>query len=164
MKNPCKNDWSKQVEIDLKDLHLEAINLEKLKATKKDVFKKTVKERIRALAFDDLMKKKKKHRKMNDLSYTKLEIKDYLRDEETSIEEKRTAFKWRTRMENFGHNYKGGRRDIPCHICGDHEDIQIESFRCKEIIDHTDVDTDYNDIFMDRIPRNIRMKMINKIV
>ena len=39
----------------------------------------------------------------------------------------------RTRMSDFGHNYKGGRNQILCPLCGHHEDKQSFLLTCPEI-------------------------------
>ena len=44
---------------------------------------------------------------------------------------KKTLFKWRIHCEEFGMNFRGGRLDIKCHLCGTHSDSELLSFTCR---------------------------------
>ena len=56
---------------------------------------------------------------------------------------------WRTRMENFHDNFKGGRTVSLCAMCQKHPNSQSESFQCLEIRKPKTIDADYDDIFYD---------------
>ena len=108
---------------------------------------------------------KRKHSKLKDLSYETLDMKQYLKDPNTTTEEKIMIFKWRTRMEIFEENYRGGKQNTNCILCGTHKDGQKESFECPNIIDKFTNMDDYSNIFNDRVPKETikKIKYINNI-
>ena len=99
---------------------------------------------------------------MKNLTYEELKIQKYLTNKNTTVEEKITLFKWRTRMENFVENFKGGKSDVVCKICKSHVDSQTESFNCPEIRKTFCIEADYKDIFSDSPSLNT-VKTVDKI-
>ena len=71
--NPCKDDWTEQVKQDLKDFKLEA-NLENIKAKSSSAFKRSIKIKAMEYELASLMKVKKRHSKMDNLNYSKLDM------------------------------------------------------------------------------------------
>ena len=67
------------------------------------------------------------------LEYSDMKMQDYLLHPTLSIEDKKTIFRWRIRMEQFGENFKAGRDSINCPLCNSHLDSQSEAFTCKAI-------------------------------
>ena len=101
------SDWVTNVLKDFDDLKIDS-SFTSLKQISSSRFKKEINEKIRNYAFQSLMERKEKKSKLSKLSYEKLELQKYLFDEKTTVAEKITAFKWRTRMaEGFGENYRG---------------------------------------------------------
>ena len=48
-------------------------------------------------------------------------------------DEKITIFRLRTRMSDFGFNFRAGRDQIRCPLCGQHPDCQTFLFKCPEL-------------------------------
>ena len=107
------------------------------------------------------MERKEKKSKLSKLSYEKLELQKYLFDEKTTVAEKITAFKWRTRMaEGFGENYRGGRDTVVCPLCSSHPDSQEDAYKnCSYIENIIEVEEEYSNLFEE----NITKKFINTI-
>ena len=139
--NPCRGDWSEQIKVDLHDFGIEC-NFEEIKSKSKDSFKHLVKVRAREYAQMLLTKKKASHSKMDGVHYSELKMQSYLKSSCT-LEQKRTIFRWRTRMERFGENYRGGGGPIICPLCETHLDNQPMSLQCpviKEEIENSNID------------------------
>ena len=160
--NPCKLDWTLQVRQDLKELDMESWKLEDLRKTTKVQFKELLKKKINSTAFKELMQKKDKHSKMKSLNYDKLNCQEYLKDKDTSVEEKLVAFKWRVRMARFDENYRAGKEETQCPLCENHKDGQRESFHCPAITKAIKVEEDYEDIFKAKVSKKM-IKTLTKI-
>ena len=97
--NPAKkNEWTVQVRMDLEEFGLDE-DLNWIVSKSKPVFKNLVKKQARLLALEQLLKKKEGHSKMMNLSYTKLDMQEYLKDPKISSNQAKTLFRLRTRME-----------------------------------------------------------------
>ena len=117
--------WSRPAKKDLEDFKI-IESFEKIKAKSSDTFKSFVKKRAVAYEFDRLMKLKNRENrsKMSDLSYSKLELQEYLKLNTMSKEAAQTVFRYRVRMANYGGNFRGGNGPVNCPICGSHLDGQ----------------------------------------
>ena len=91
---------------------------------------------------------------MANVRYDNLKMQSYLSSSELKLEEKRTIFKYRTRMAQFGENYRGGARTVPCPLCNTHPDSQEISFKCPIIRKEVEIKGNYNDIFEEDIESN----------
>ena len=148
--NPTKGDWTLQVQQDLEDLGIpQSFNYIASKSAQS--FKKLVKSKVEQFSFNILKKKQNTHSKMKNLNYDKLEMQDYLSCKHINISEKKTIFRYRTRMENFGENFRGGKTTAPCPLCHLHTDQQDISFQCTEIKKYIDVKGNISDIYKDTI-------------
>ena len=103
------------------------------------------------LTLNLLNKQKNTHKKMEKLTYVKLQMQEYLREKKFTIEEKRMVFRMRTQMENFKINFKSSYSDLTCPFCLSHEDTQEHSFRCKEIQINNQKINLYKNIFEETI-------------
>jgi hypothetical protein len=56
-------------------------------------------------------------------------------------------FKFRTRMEKFSENFKGGKAPKPCPVCEKSIDTQAHSFKCNVFKETIKVDGNLEDIF-----------------
>ena len=137
---------------DFKDLNIDA-SFNYLRSISKYSFKKMAQERINNYAFQKLLNKKESFSKLRHLKYSKLQMQTYLYDEQTTIDEKLTLFKWRISMEqSFGENFRGGRGSVLCPICLSHLDSQEEGFNnCKFITDQIRTDCSYKDLYSETI-------------
>ena len=114
-----------------------------------------VKTKAKAFALRKLLEKQAKHSKMEKLRYSDLKLQDYLKDGKLKAEEMKTLFKYRTRMENFGENFRGGEEYKVCPLCKLHLDNQEMSLQCPEIIKHVNVKGNLSDIYKHKISYDI---------
>ena len=92
---------------------------------------------------------------MEKLRYSDLKLQDYLKDGKLKAEEMKTLFKYRTRMENFWENFRGGEEYKVCPLCKLHLDNQEMSLQCPEIIKHVNVKGNLSDIYKHKISYDI---------
>ena len=97
--------------------------------------------------------KQQNHSKMVNLHYNSLNIQSYFTSEELKTEEKRTIFKYRVRMANFGENYRGGAYSTTCPLCNLHLDNQEMSFQCPIIRNMIKVEGNISDIYKEDIEK-----------
>ena len=148
---PVKNDWTTQVRQDLNDLEISE-DFVVLKKFKKNAFKKMINMKIKKYAFEYLIKLKGGHSKMRNINYEKLQIQSYLENSQLSVENKRDIFSYRTRMAEFGENFRGQRDFVICPFLCNQKDSQNHSFKCSGINMTLSIDSNYNDIFKEEIP------------
>ena len=84
------------------------IDFDFIQSKNKEAFKKVVKVKAKEYALRKLLNNKSKHSKMNELWYTDMETQEYFKNTELNLEDIRITFRYRTRMENFGENFRGG--------------------------------------------------------
>ena len=85
----------------------------------KNLFKKFVKNSCKEKALKFLLQEKESLSKLENNSYCKLEMQNYLKDKIITIRQKKLLFRLRTRMVKVGYNF--GRK-ILCPLCGIHSD------------------------------------------
>ena len=143
--------------ISQKDLEDFAIpnSFEFIEQKSKDAFKNLVKTKATIHAFEKLHKKKKTHSKMDNLEYKKHKIQDYLISDQISNEQKRITFKYRTRMAEFGENFRAGKEHVVCPVCHDHFDNQDLSTQCPIIKNELDLTGNIKDIYKDKIGKEV---------
>ena len=81
----------------------------------------------------------------------RLETQEYFKNTELNLEDIRITFRYRTRMENFGENFRGGRTHVMCPFCNTHIDSQLLSTSCPIIKQHIPNISDISDIFTNHI-------------
>ena len=54
-------------------------------------------------------------------------------------------------MSNFGENYRGGRDQVNCPLCDEHQDKQELSYTCQVIKDEVEVKGNFEEIYSDNI-------------
>ena len=86
LKKPSTGDWSESVKIDLKELDLGLLSIDALKKVTRVKYKDLVKEKVYRYAFEEMLQMKRKHSKLKDLSYETLDMKQYLKDPNTTTE------------------------------------------------------------------------------
>ena len=143
--NPTKGDWTEQVKVDLADFEISS-DFNEVRSKTKMTFKKNVKTKAKEYALKMLTKQQEKHSKMKNVHYKKLEIQEYFETTAISLEQKRTIFRWRTRMEKFGENFRGVKGPIICPLCKTHLDNQALSLQCPVIKKETNMDDTQRDI------------------
>ena len=156
---PCKGDWAIQIKADLNDFEIEN-NLNKLKLMSKHAFKVMIKSKAKDYAFRTLCQRKESYSKMKKLNYNEFKIQEYLQNKNFTFDDKKTIFKYRTRMLLFGENFRAGRDTVLCPLCLKHSDSQFEILNCtviREDLEKQGVDisnVNLEDIYSENISDN----------
>ena len=152
--NPSKGDWTEQVQADLKDFGIKS-SFEHITSYSRTAFKSLIKEKAKELALYILTEKQQSHTKTKNLVYDTMKIKPYLTSKDLTLQQKKLIFRYRTRMENFGENFRGGRQQVSCPLCETHLDTQELSFQCPEIKAAIDPQRDIRDIYNEYISNEL---------
>ena len=147
---PSKGDWTEKVKIDLEDFQIPC-SFDYIQSKYKEAFKKLVKVKAKEFALNNLKKKQGTHSKMWNVTYKDLKIQDYLLREDIKPSDKKTIFRYRTRMENFGENFRGGNGPATCPLCKLHLDNQEMSFQCPVIKSEITIMGDIKDVYKEDI-------------
>ena len=110
-----------------------------------------MKEKANEYAFKLLKNLQKNHSKTKNLNYCKLQIQQYLENEDLTLDQKRLIFKYRTRMENYGENYRGARGPVICPLCRLHPDSQEMSLKCPIILAEFNPKVEIEEVYQDTI-------------
>ena len=70
---------------------------------------------------------------MKNVVYRDLTLQSYFSGEEFNSIQKKIIFKFRTRIERFGENFRGGEEKVTCPLCNLHLDNQEMSLQCPEL-------------------------------
>ena len=134
---------------------------------KKNKFKEHLKKKINQAAFNDLLKRKDSHSKVDHINFKNFEAQAYIKSYKFKTVDKQLLFKLRTRMTNVKANFKTMHENIHCDLC-DEEVLQSDAhlLDCKTIIEKcptlaNDMDTEYEDIFSD-IEKQLKTTQIYK--
>ena len=99
--------------------------------------------------------------KTENLSYSKLELQEYLELKDMNARQAKILFKFRVRMAPFGENFKGDLYTPLCPLCSAHPDTQEESFTCEKISRMMEVQGSYSDIFGFYFPPELIQTLYN---
>ena len=137
-----KNDWILTIQEDLELLGF-PVNFEKIRTIKKNQFKKSIKEKVKMLAFQYLIKLKDEHTKMSNLSYDSLKIQSYFTSSKVSAKQAKSIFKFRTNMANVKENFHFmyNETNLSCPDCHQILDTQ------QHLLDHSDQDINQDKYF-----------------
>ena len=80
-----------------------------------------------------------------------METQNYFLREDLSNKQKLLIFRLRTRMADYGENYKGGKEQIMCPLCYLHRDSQEMSYFCPEITNNIKMLGSQEDIYSNDI-------------
>ena len=86
---------------------------------------------------------------MDGIYYNEIKMQNYMKSPHIKVNQKRTIFRWRTRMEAFGENFRGGREFVMCPLCGTHRDNQQMSLQCTSVTKEINVEHSLDDILKD---------------
>ena len=92
---------------------------------------------------------------MENLTYTKLKMQNYLKSSEFNMNESLNIFKYRTRMADFGENFRAGYDRVLCPLCLGHLDNQSQSFQCIAINNEIKIQGNINELYGENIPKKI---------
>ena len=148
--NPSKGDWTEQVKLDLQEFNI-PIDFDYISSKSKDSFKKMVKRKAKELVLKKLLISKANHSKMANLEYNNMEMQSYFLREDVKIEQKRIIFKYRTRMAEFGENFRAGRHTVICPFCFSQLDSQDLGAMCPIIQTKMKIIEDISDVYSEHI-------------
>merc|ERR1711954_308067 len=145
--NPTRGDWVSSCLRDLKYLNI-SLTLEDIKAMKKNVFKKILKESIRDKALQYLLNKRGS--KGIQIQYSSLKMAEYLlpNTEKLSISAQRYIFAIRNRMVQIENNFPNKMSKKLC-FCG-YEENQEHIYSCKFLNEKKEI-IEYNRIFEENL-------------
>ena len=86
------------------------------------------------------------HTKMSAHYYSELKPQKYLTMKNAKINHIRNIFRFRTRMANFGDNFRNKNSPIMCPLCHNHYDSQSLSFQCEFYKEKVHIRCDMKDI------------------
>ena len=160
--SPVKGDYYKLVEDDFKIIG-EKLKEEEISKITKETYKKNIKSKITKAAFQYLIEKQRKHSKVSNIKYKKLEIQKYMTSNIFTNEEVNLLFAIRSRAIDCKSNYKNRYKedDLKCRICSEEEETQIHLLKCKVLnneIKSKGVLTEqieYEDIFKNHIKQKV---------
>jgi hypothetical protein len=159
--NPVKHDWTEKVKRDLMDFGIEP-NLKDIRKQSINAFKKLLIVKASLFEFSKLMKLKQGHSKMENLEYSKLELQDYLKQNNMNAAEAKTMFTYRTRMASYGENFRENNVPVSCPLCGLHLDNQIMAYtNCPVLKANVQIEGKYEDLFKPNIPTKIVKSLVN---
>ena len=163
--NPSKGDWVLTVREDLRDLEI-SLDMETIANTRKEEFKRIVKNAVKERSLEYLQKLQEKHSKARDISYESLELQPYLRtscEASMTITQKQFLFAARSRMIDLRANFKFGKSDVSCRACHQTEENQEHLLECPELQDNEVAQSVvlYSDIFGDN---SEKLAVISKIL
>ena len=101
------------------------------------------------------------HSKLDNLWYSDLSIQKYLTESKFTAEEARTLFLFRTRMAQFGENFRNGQEHTICPLCQLHYDSQNLAFQCPIVNANIKVNGKYEDLFKEDIPKEVAITICN---
>ena len=113
-----------------------------------------MKVKSKEYALEYLLKLKSKHSKMENLEYLELNLQNYLKTKDITVQEAKNLYKFRTRVAKFGENMKSN--SIACPLCQVEPDTQKHSaMLCSVVRSKIVVRGVYRDIFLDVVPVEI---------
>ena len=138
------------------------MELQDIKAIKKETFKTLVKQKCDDLVLKYLLEGNENMSKLKYLKYYELKMQPYLSSSSITTRRKKYLFLFRTRMTNVGHNY--GRKSL-CPLCKLGDDTQQHMFNCiimklssRELF--TNMETKYEDIYSLNLSKLIKVSII----
>ena len=165
---PIKDDWYLTVQKDKEDLRI-VMNDDNIKQMKKEKYKKLIKEKVKIIAFENLMDIKSSHSKGKEANFQKLEKQKYIKSNELTRKQKHLLFNLRFRMANFKMNFKEMNYDKICDLCRKEEDTGQHSLECTILIEkcpelYNDRIVKFEDIF-GKIEKQVRaIKLLEKVL
>ena len=124
-----------QVKVDLEQLDMN-MSIDDVYTTPVLVFKKMLKEKVKAAAFKYLSEVQMTKSKAKDLTYDSLSLQKYLSSSNSmNITEKQFVFNARSNMLDVKSNYKQGKSDLSCRLCQKSEENQLHLLQCEGLKD-----------------------------
>ena len=150
--DPRNGDWITTVRKDLRKIGIQ-LNFDEIKRLSKFTFKSLIKESIENAALKNLKLQIKS--KGKEVTYQKLEMQNYLKsDSNLNLEEKKVAFKLRTRMVDLKMNMKNKHTNFTCFACDTKSEINNETqehiYICTNYKSGANEEEDIHKIFLNK--------------
>lgn len=100
---------------------------------------------------------------MISINYGEIKMQDYLKSENIKMKEALNLFKFRTRMAEFGENFRAGKNEVWCPLCSEELDNQSHSFQCKIILNEIIIKGKLSEVYDGNISKETA-ETVNKIV
>ena len=141
-----KNDWILQLNIDLNLCNI-TISEEKIKNMKKETFKSLLKSKINLLAKEYLIKLRSSHSKSVNLMHAN-SMKEYLKTDLISVDEKKLLFSMKTRTVNVKTNFKSNFSNLLCRLCfkPNEEESELHLMSCQKLNNEIDINSIFRNI------------------
>ena len=123
--SPVEGDFCKLVAADMDHVEMNMSENE-ISNIKKEAFKKIVKKKVTEAALNKLIQAKENHSKMSQVTYSKLQIQEYLKNPlfESESMEMLTALRTRT-VRGIKNDFRGMYSDTECPLeCGNTDTLQ----------------------------------------
>ena len=169
--NPLKNDFIHTCNKYLNHLDIK-LTFEEISKLSKYKFKQIVKQKVAEAGFKYLLEEKSRQTKIIDISYSKLEIQEYLVEGNKNTELSKVIFKARGMTLDFKTLKKWKYKDDICVGCGMKSETVEEFLSCSGLGDNCDGELSYNCVFGDKVQDMVvlaskikrRMKIRQKII
>lgn len=158
--NPIKNDFVATCNKYLKKMDIEC-SFEEIEKMSKYTFKKMLKEKAKVAAFNYLTAQKVKQNKIEDISYSKLEMQTYLLDGDRDTRLAKLIFKARGQTLDLKMQKRWKYGDTLCSGCRKNEETGEEIFECKSFGENSEKIT-YNWFFKEYSKQVIAAKVLTK--
>ena len=97
---------------------------------------------------------------MDNLRYNEMKLQNYFKDPNIPVEQAKNLFRYRTRSAKFKENMKNEYQSITCPFCLVYSDTQIHSMQCTDVNSKISVKGKYQDIFKEKIPKEISQTLM----
>ena len=158
----AKNDWTVQIRRDLDDFRI-PLDLDYIRSKSEFSFKNLVK--VMSKEYELYQMNRMKGSKMEKTYHSELKMQSYLHAKDISVEDSKRIFAYRTRMADYGENFRGQSDPKQCPLCLTHLDNQQMAYICPKIKPSLCEAGKYDGLFKMDIPietiRNLRI--IDKI-
>ena len=132
--------------------------MDEIQGMSREQLRKVVKKAIEIEALRYLTNEKLNHKKVAHISHKKLELQDYLKPTNMSVDEPKFMFLARTRMLDIKANFKQKYENQDCIACKDEQETQEHFLKCNVLNDQNSVIQDipvYEDLFGDILDKKI---------
>ena len=168
--SPCKNDWVQQIDDDLRHCNIDKTD-DEIKMMKYYSFKKLINEKVRDVTNTYLLElRDDPSRTKSKKFYPSEEMKDYLKSNDLTTDEKQLLFLMKSRMTDLKWNFKGKyQHNMNCSLCrlnfveSEHHLLQCNQLTCETGLSEEMNKIQYDDIFGSLSDQTKAVKVWKKI-
>ena len=164
--NPRKKDWVTTIKEDLKHLEIN-LTFEQIEDMGKSTYKRYIKKKTKEFAFRYLIEKKtRRNGKGKELIYSRLEMQNYLTEENEEVNnfERKFVFQLRTKMHfRIKSHFRNMHLDILCDGCRISESTTQHTLECPHLIKQNELVTyipRYKDLYENDVDEQVYVARI----